>query len=669
MSDKVRIYQLAKELGVENKALMAKLDELGVEYKSHSSSLEHDIAETVKQLITGDKTSGSTPTPARAEVVKPKVEPEKPKPEEVKVEAPKTETLKAPTPQPIPQTVTTQPAPKQPVATQATSKPETRNLKPETQTAVAVKQPPVKAEPEVKKTLTKEERRALVPADAPRRAPVVTVMGHVDHGKTSLLDFIRKSRVAEREAGGITQHIGAYQVETSHGPITFFDTPGHEAFTTIRQRGANATDIAVIVVAADDSIMPQTREAIAHAKAAKVPIIVAVNKTDLPQANPDKVKQDLMQLELIPEEYGGDTVVVPLSAKTGKGVDNLLEMIALVADLENYRAVTNIPAHGVIIESVLDKRAGVLATVLVQEGTLKIADYVVAGEAWAKVKAMTDSDGKRVNEAKPSVPVQILGFSEQPVAGESIQAVVSEVAAKALVAERKGLRVDLETEDRNARAKVTLAELFGTEAKGKIINLILRADTQGSLEAIKGVIQKEAAKSEEVDINIMLSEVGAPNESDLLLASTSGATIMTFNVTPTGTVEKSAERQDITIKSYKIIYQLAEDVQRMIRGQTEPTYEEKIIGHAEVRQLISIPKMGTIAGSYVTDGVVRRGAKARIYRGGKEVYKGSVSQLKRFKDDAREVGTGFECGINLQNYDSVQQGDVIEVYDMVEIPA
>jgi translation initiation factor IF-2 len=652
MPDKVRIYQLAKELGVENKELLTKLDELGVEYKSHSSTLEHDIAETVKQLILGEKTAGGQPqaTPQESKAATPVQEQPKATPQvtSTQIPAPKPET-RNPTPQP------SSPAPR------------TQNPAP---TAVAVKQPePKPAEPEVKKPLTKEERRALIPADAPKRAPVVTVMGHVDHGKTSLLDFIRKSRVAEREAGGITQHIGAYQVQTSHGPITFFDTPGHEAFTTIRQRGANATDIAVIVVAADDSIMPQTREAIAHAKAAKVPIIVAVNKTDLPQANPDKVKQDLMQVELVPEEYGGDTVVVPLSARTGKGVDTLLEMISLVADLENYRAVTNIPAHGVIIESVLDKRAGVLATVLVQEGTLHVADYVVAGEAWAKVKAMTDSDGKRVNEAKPSVPVQILGFSEQPVAGETIEAVASEVAAKAVVAERKQLRTDLETEDRNARGKVTLAELFGEQGKEKVINLILRADTQGSLEAIRGILQKEAAKSDEVDINIMLAEVGAPNESDLLLASTSGATIMTFNVNPTGSVEKSAERQGIEIKSYKIIYQLAEDVQRMIRGQTEPTYEEKVLGHAEVRQVIQIPKMGTIAGSYVTDGIVRRGAKARIFRGGKEVYKGSIAQLKRFKDDAREVGTGFECGINLQNYDNVQQGDIIEVYDMVEVPA
>jgi translation initiation factor IF-2 len=472
--------------------------------------------------------------------------------------------------------------------------------------------------------------------------------------------------VAEKEAGGITQHIGAYQVKTEYGPITFFDTPGHEAFTTIRQRGASATDIAVIVVAADDSIMPQTREAIAHAKAAKVPIIVAINKTDLPQANIDKVKQDLMQLELIPEEYGGDTIVVPLSARTGKGVDQLLEMISLVAEIENYRALTDIPAHGVIIEAVLDKRAGVLATVLVQEGTLKISDYIVAGESWAKIKAMTDSSGQRVTQAGPSVPVQILGFSDQPVAGETVDAVASDTLAKAVVAERIALRKELEQEESSDR-KRSLSDLFAK--KTNTLNLILRADTQGSLEAIKGVIQKEAAQSDEVELNIMFAEVGAPTETDLLLASTSDATVLSFGVTPAGSVQKLAERQGTKIKTYRIIYQMIEDVQRMIRGQLEPVYEEKILGHAEIRQIINIPKIGLIAGSYVTDGVVRRGAKARLFRSGKEVYKGSISQLKRFKDDVREVGTGFECGINLQNYDTVQQGDTIEIYDMVEVPA
>lgn len=621
MSEKIRIYQLAKELGVENKELLSKLDEMGVEYKSHSSTLDHETAEIVKSLLAGKPQVATAveeaPVQIKPEVVKESVSPSVPVKETAKIEAPKV---------------------------QETAKP---------------------AQPTTG-SLSKEDRKQRIPANAPKRAPVVTVMGHVDHGKTSLLDFIRSSKVAEKEAGGITQHIGAYQVKTEHGPITFFDTPGHEAFTTIRQRGASATDIAVIVVAADDSIMPQTREAIAHAKAAKVPIIVAINKTDLPQANIEKVKQDLMQLELIPEEYGGDTIVVPLSARTGKGVDHLLEMISLVAEIENYRALTDIPAHGIIIEAVLDKRAGVLATVLVQEGTLKISDYIVAGESWAKIKAMTDSSGQRVNQAGPSVPVQILGFSDQPVAGETVDAVASDTLAKAVVSERKVLRKELEQEESSDRKK-SLSDLFAK--KTNTLNLILRADTQGSLEAIKGVIQKEAAQSDEVELNIMFAEVGAPTETDLLLASTSDATVLSFGVTPAGSVQKLAERQGTKIKTYRIIYQMIEDVQRMIRGQLEPVYEEKILGHAEIRQIINIPKIGLIAGSYVTDGVVRRGAKARLFRSGKEVYKGSISQLKRFKDDVREVGTGFECGINLQNYDTVQQGDTIEIYDMVEVPA
>ena len=491
-------------------------------------------------------------------------------------------------------------------------------------------------------------------------------MGHVDHGKTSLLDYIRSARVADKEAGGITQHIGAYQTKTDHGVITFLDTPGHEAFTSIRQRGANATDIAVIVVAADDSIMPQTREAVAHAKAAKVPIIVAINKTDLPAANADKVKQDLMQLELIPEEYGGDTITVPLSAKTGDGVDNLLEMISLVAEVEDLRASPEVSARGIVIESILDKQAGVLATVLVQEGTLRVTDYIVSGEAWAKIRAMTDDKGKRIKEAGPSFPVQILGFSDQPSAGDIIKAVADEATAKTLAAERAAEREEDERE-RIGQKGLTLADLFGT-TKATKVNIILRADTQGSLEAIRSVLLREAEEVEEVDLEIMLSGVGAPTESDLLLAGTADATVMAFGVNPAGSVKKAAERQGIPLKTYKIIYNLIEDVQKMIRGHVEPEFEEQVIGHAEVRQVINVPRSGVIAGSYVTDGAIRRNSKAKLIRAGKEVYKGSIAQLRRFKDDVREVTNGFECGINLQNYENVQEGDIIEAYEMVEVP-
>jgi translation initiation factor IF-2 len=601
MSEKIRIYQLAKELGLETKAMLELLDSMGVDYKSHSSTLDEETADAIKALVEDEQA----------------LEP---------VEA--------------------APAPK-------------------AETASANRAAPAQA-PSAGPQVAEVARKVKTP-DAPLRAPVVTVMGHVDHGKTSLLDYIRKTKVAEREAGGITQHIGAYQAETPRGLVTFLDTPGHEAFTTIRQRGANATDIAVIVVAADDSIMPQTREAIAHAKAAKVPIIVAVNKIDLPQANVEKVKQDLMQVELVPEEYGGDTIVVPISAVTGQGVDELLEMISLVAEVEDLRAPSDGPAEGVIIESVLDKRAGVLATILVQSGTLRVGDYLVAGEVWGKVRAMTDSSGQRLQQAGPSVPVQVLGFSEQPLAGSTVAAVANEAEAKAITAERKAAREEAEREQIGKRG-VTLADLFGKKSV-TTINLILRADTQGSLEAIKGVLAREASATDEVDLNIMLDAVGAPTETDLLLASTADATVISFGVTPPGSVKKAAERQKVPLKNYRIIYDLIEDVQRMIRGQIEPELEERVLGHAEVRQVIRVPRAGNIAGSYVTDGIIRRGAKARLMRGGKEVYKGSIAQLRRFKDDVREVGTGFECGINLQNYDNVQEGDVIEAYEMVEVTA
>jgi translation initiation factor IF-2 len=616
MSDKIRIYQLAKDLGLDTKKLLDILADMGVEYKSHSSSLESETADTIRQLVADE---GGAPEADAA------------------LEAAAAAERKAAKAEAAP-------------AKQAGGK------------KGAGAGAAVAERPDTSKT------KAAAPAEPekPGRAPVVTIMGHVDHGKTTLLDHIRKTRVAEREAGGITQHIGAYQAETPQGLITFLDTPGHEAFTSIRQRGASATDIAIIVVAADDSIMPQTREAIAHAKAAGVPIIVAINKIDLPRANPDKVKQDLMQVELVPEEFGGDTIVVPISAVTGQGVDDLLEMISLVAEVEDLRASPDGPARGVVIESILDKRAGVLATVLIQEGTLEVADYVVCGEAWAKVRRLTDYAGAAVASAGPSVPVQILGFSQQPQAGQTVQAVADEQTAKQITSEIRNRRQE-EQRGLIGKKDVTLADLF---AKSRVttINLIVRADTQGSLEAIKGVLAKESEFTEEVDLQVMLAEVGAPTESDLLLASTADATVMTFGVTPAGSVVKVAERRGVPMKSYKIIYELIEDVQRMIRGQIEPEFEERVIGHAEVRQVIKVPRSGNIAGSYVTDGMIRRNAKARVSRGGREVYKGSISQLRRFKDDVREVAQGFECGINLQNYENIQEGDIIEAYEMVEVP-
>ena len=609
MPTKVRIYQLAKDLGVESKELLAILDDMGVEYKSHSSTLDADTAATVRDLVEADRGGEATEAgEAAAGAAAPEAEAEPTAPHDA-VEG-----------------------------------------------VHAVPAAAAHEEPEL----------GVDGLELPLRAPVVTVMGHVDHGKTSLLDYIRKTRVAAGEAGGITQHIGAYIADTVHGPITFLDTPGHEAFTAIRQRGANATDIAVIVVAADDSIMPQTREAIAHAKAAGVPILVAINKIDLPQADPDKVKRDLMQVELVPEDFGGDTITVPISAQTGAGIPDLLEMIALVAEVEDLRADPRGRAKGVVIESILDKQAGVLSTVLVQRGTLHVADYVVSGEAWAKIRRLTDHTGKTLKEAGPSTPVQILGFSIQPQAGALVEAAPNEAAAKELAETRREEREAIEREA-IGRKNITLADLFG-KVKTTVIPLVLRADTQGTLEAIKGVLERESEATEEVDLDIMLAEVGAPTESDLLLASTADAQVIAFGVNPSGAVKKSAERQGIPLKTYKIIYQLIEDVQRLIRGQIEPEFEEKVIGHAEVRAVIRVPRSGNIAGSYVTDGVLRRNAKARVTRDGKEVYKGTVAGLKRFKEDVREVGQGFECGVNLQNYDNVQEGDIIEVYEMVEVP-
>lgn len=573
-SKKVRIYDLAKQLKITSKEMLSYLDDIGVEYKSHSSTVELETAEMVKQLVE-----------------------------------------------------------------ESWNKAEEKE---------------------------KEEAEKTYQASLPHRAPVVAVMGHVDHGKTSLLDYIRKARVAEKEAGGITQHIGAYQAKTENGLITFLDTPGHEAFTSIRQRGANVTDMAIIVVAADDSIMPQTKEAIAHAKAAQVPILIAINKVDLPAANIDKVMQDLVKIDLIPEAYGGQIVTVPISAKTGKGIDELLETVSLVAELEDLRTDPKINAQGAIIESILDKRAGVKATMLVQQGTLKVGDYIVSNLVWAKVRALIDYSSKQIKEAGPSVPVQILGFTQQPMAGDSVEKVPNEKAAKDLITQRIEKQNTQEVIEANQK-QVTLVELF-SKPKNQKINLILRADTQGSLEALKGVIAKEIEGVEDIGIEILLDAVGAPTESDLLLASTAEATIMSFGVNAPASVNKLAAKRGIPLKGYRIIYDLIEDVQRLIRGRIEPEYEEKMTGRAEVRMVIKVPRQGNIAGSYVIEGIIKRGAKARVFRNNKEVYKGSISQLKRFKDDAREVASGFECGINLQNYDNVKEGDIIEAYEMVEVP-
>jgi translation initiation factor IF-2 len=567
---KVRIYQLAKELGMENDSLLQVLDEMGVGYKSHASTLEDHEAEAVRELVH-----------------------------------------------------------------------EQRGLD-------AARQ-------------AEEARQAL-----PHRPPVVVIMGHVDHGKTSLLDYLRKSRIAEKEAGGITQHVGAFEVKTSGGTVVFIDTPGHEAFTSIRQRGATVADIAIIVIAADDGIMPQTREAIAHAQAAQARIIFAANKMDLPQANLDKVYQDLMKLSFVPEAFGGDAIVVPISARTGQGVPELLEMILLVAELADLRADPQAEPRGVIIESRVDKQAGVLATLLVQEGRFRVGDFVVAGEVFGKIRAMRDSAEAQIKEAGPGSAVQILGFSELPQAGEVANWVPDQVVAREIGEERRQERKDRDLAQEDTGRARTMADLLRTMREGeqKVINLVLRADTQGSLEAIQLILARES--TEEVRVNVLLAAVGAPAESDVLLASTAHGAILSFGTNPSGSVKKMAETKGVPLQTFRIIYELIDEVRKMVRGQKEPVFREEILGQAEVRAVFKLTR-GTIAGCMVTNGKITRSADIRVKRKGDEIWKGRIDSLKRVKDDVREVAQGFECGILLDGFTELQEGDILEASQQVEV--
>ena len=501
-----------------------------------------------------------------------------------------------------------------------------------------------------------------------KRPPIVTIMGHVDHGKTSLLDYIRKTNVVKSEAGGITQHIGAYTIDLNGEKITFLDTPGHEAFTAMRRRGANVTDIAIIVIAADDGIMPQTVEAINHAKEAGVAIIVAANKIDKTDGNLDKLKQQMTNYDLLPEDWGGDVMVCPVSAKTGQGVQELLENVLLVAEVLDLKANKKCPATGSIIEARLDKGKGPVATVLVQNGTLKVSDYVVAGTAIGKIRDMTDYSGKRVKEAFPSYAVQVQGFSEVPNAGDIMVAVKDEKLAKKVAQER----ADKERSEMQARSNArSLDDMFrNVDSKDtKVLTLIVKADVQGSVEAVKQSLLKlnDEMKDDNVKINIIHGAVGAINESDVMLADTANAVIIAFHVKPEPKAATLAERSGIEIKQYSIIYDAIEDITRALKGMLEPTYKEVIIGHAEVRATFKISNVGTIAGSYVTDGKVARNSKVRLMRGKDIVYEGTLCSLKREKDDAKEVAAGYECGIGLEKFNDIKVGDIVESYIMERV--
>ena len=502
--------------------------------------------------------------------------------------------------------------------------------------------------------------------DMVARPPVVCVMGHVDHGKTSLLDAIRSTKVTSREAGGITQHIGASVVSINDQNITFLDTPGHEAFTAMRMRGANSTDIAILVVAADDGVMPQTVEAINHAKAAGVEIIVAINKIDKPTANIDRVKQELSEHQLIPEDWGGSTIFCPVSAHTKEGIDNLLEMILLTAEVLELKANPKRQARGLVIEAQLDKGRGAVATVLVQKGTLRVGDPIACGSSYGKVRAMIDDNGRRVKEAGPSTPVEILGLNSVPTAGETFVNTNSEKEAKVFaetyIAEEKNRLLE------ETKARMSLDDLFSQIQSGnmKELNLIVKADVQGSVEAVKQSLMK--LSNEEVMVKVIHGGVGAINESDVSLASASSAIIIGFNIRIDPMAKTSADREGVDVRLYRVIYQAIEDIEAAMKGMLDPIYEEKVLGHAEIRQIFKASGVGNIAGSYVLDGTIERGCKVRISREGKQIFEGDLGSLKRFKDDVKEVRTGYECGLVFDGFNDVQELDIVEAYKMVEVP-
>ncbi len=504
------------------------------------------------------------------------------------------------------------------------------------------------------------------PEDLVPRAPVVVVMGHVDHGKTSLLDYIRHANVVSGEAGGITQHIGAYTVDVNGSPITFLDTPGHEAFTSMRARGAMVTDIAILVVAADDGIMPQTIESINHAKAANIPVVVAINKMDAVGANPERIKQQLTEYDLVSEEWGGDTIICPISAKTGQGIDNLLENLAVLSEVLELKANPNRAAKGAVIEARLDKGRGPIMTVLVQNGTLKLGDIIIAGTAVGRVRTMINDKGQRVTEAGPSTPVEISGMSEVPSAGDTFNAVADERMARELAEER---RIQMSSNAMPGTKKVSLEDLFSQIQAGemKTLNVIVKADVQGSAEAVKASHEKKS--NEEVRVKVIHSAVGAINESDVMLAATSGAIIVGFNVRPDNAARDSAARSKVDMRMYRVIYDCINEIEAAMKGMLAPKFKEAVIGHAEVRQTYKVSKVGTVCGCYCTDGKIQRGCEVRVLRDNIVIHEGELASLRRFKDDVKEVASGYECGMQVEKFNDIKVGDVIECFVMEQINA
>jgi translation initiation factor IF-2 len=651
---KVRVYEIAKQLNISNKELLDIIADLGINVKNHMSALEDEETKIIMEMFKKeDKTEADTienETQGLEDEVKTIQLSLKVTVKELAdaLERPSSEIVKILMSRGIMLSLN-----EQVDFTIATEIAATFNVIVEQEQEVDILEEIFAEEPENEK-------------DLEDRSPVVVVMGHVDHGKTSLLDVIRHSSVTASEAGGITQHIGAYTVQINGKNITFLDTPGHEAFTAMRMRGAQVTDIAILVVAADDGIMPQTVEAINHAKAANVEIIVAINKMDKPGANPDRVKQELTEYGLLAEDWGGQTICVPVSALKKEGIDTLLEMVLLAAEMKELKANPNKPARGTIIEAQLDKGRGPVATVLIQSGSLKVGDPVVVGSTYGKIRAMTDDKGKKLKKAGPSTPVEILGLSEVPFAGDMFYVAKSDKHARQ-VAETvvaKG-RVDM---IRSTPNKVSLDDLFTQIQTGNVkeLNIVVKADVQGSVEAVKQSLEK--LSNEEVRIRTIHGGVGAINESDVMLAAASGAIIIGFNVRPESSAKSFADEQKVDVRLYRIIYNAIDDIQSAMKGMLEPVFREKITGHAEIRQTFKASGLGTIGGSYILDGKFVRGSKVRIIRDQKVVYDGELEGLKRFKDDVKEVKEGYECGLLFNKFNDIKEGDQVEAFIMEEVP-
>ncbi|HIT87976.1 MAG TPA: translation initiation factor IF-2 [Candidatus Coprocola pullicola] len=703
---KVRIYELAKILKIENKELIEKLRELGIEAKSHMSVLTEEDAEVVmemfgnqfsqqKQIQTAEKKEIIEETEEEFLEKQPKQkikkqENQNEKKGKNKKEKQSQKQQQKPQPevtQPVQEDVSVKYIGENPTVKEVAEVLEKNaaeivkclmkkgimagiNQTIDFDTAVAIaEQYDVILEKEPEKDIMEEifgEEEQDEEKDLVERPPVVVVMGHVDHGKTSLLDSIRHSSVTSNEAGGITQHIGAYTVQIDGKPITFLDTPGHEAFTAMRMRGAQITDIAVLVVAADDGVMPQTIEAINHAKAAEVDIIVAINKMDKPSANPERVKQELTEYGLLAEDWGGDTICVPVSAVNKEGIDQLLEMIILVAEMKELRANPNKKARGAIVEAQLDKGRGTVATVLVQSGTLHVGDPVVAGSAYGKIRAMTDDKGRRVKKAGPSTPVEVLGLSQVPTAGDSFYVADNEKQARQVA--ESIIAKNRENLIKDTPQKVSLDDLFTQIQSGNVkdLNIVVKADVQGSVEAVRQSLER--LSNEEVRIRIIHGGVGTITESDVMLASASNAIIIGFNVRPEPAAKLFADEEKVDVRLYRVIYNAIEDITAAMKGMLDPVYEEKVLGHAEVRQLFKASGVGTIAGSYVLDGKFERNCQARITRDGIVIFEGDLESLKRFKDDVKEVAAGYECGLVFKKFNDIKEGDMVEAFKMVEVP-